>query len=162
MGSPAFDPFAKHPDSDDAPGDPSALPVRNSMWPNESYKSLDAGIRFAVRVLHADGIETCQSCEGGEGHAYDRPTIDMIAGPSDSAGLAAVAALWTYGLPVYDLSKVWPIKHGMPYEFLWRVTFSAPCPERADDLPMFVKHYQYNADLAAREASETARPEDTR
>ena len=49
-----------------------AAPVRNHMMPDEWYQGLDKGIRFAVRVLHAAGIaDTCQSCEGGPGHAYE-------------------------------------------------------------------------------------------
>lgn len=33
------------------------------------YESLDDGIREYVRILVTSGVETFESCEGGEGHA---------------------------------------------------------------------------------------------
>lgn len=41
------------------------IPWRTKMMPDSWYLKLDRGIRFAVRVLHARGFETCQSCQGG-------------------------------------------------------------------------------------------------
>ena len=100
-------------------------------WPEKSYRSLDPGIRFAVRVLHARGLETCQSCQGGKGHAYDHPTVDLIARADDAAGFGALAALTDFGLPVAELQIVWPIRNGLPYEKLWRVTFLRTMEDRA-------------------------------
>ena len=31
---------------------------------------VDQGIRYAVLVLRSSGIDTVESCEGGEGHAF--------------------------------------------------------------------------------------------
>jgi hypothetical protein len=94
-----------------------ASPLRDMMMPEAFYRDLDVGIRFAVRVLHAaGGIETCQSCQGGKGHSYDRPTVDMIAGSDDAVGFRALAALHAYGLPIQDLALVWRIQHGLPSE----------------------------------------------
>ena len=107
------------------------------MW--EDYGGIDAGVRFAVRVLHAATIETCQSCEGGHGHAYAAPTIDMIARADDATGFAALSALTDYGLPVDTLSIVWNVFNGLPFEKLWRVTFRRAMPERADEEPIFIK-----------------------
>lgn len=115
---------------------------RNHMWPDASYKNLDVGIRFAVRVLHANGIETCQSCQGGKGHPYDQPTIEMISTGGDANGFAALAVLQAYGLPVDAVAIVWPIRNGLPYERLWRITFSQTMEDRANDKPMFVYGYQ--------------------
>jgi hypothetical protein len=112
------------------------------MMPDAWYLNLDPGIRFAVRVLHAaGGVETCQSCQGGEGHSYSQPTVDIIAGGDDALGFRALAALHEYGLPVDAVSIVWNVQHGLPYERLWRVTFSRPMPERADDRPNFIHSY---------------------
>lgn len=147
---------------DDAVAPHPILPFRNHTWPAAAYESIDAGIRFAVRVLHAAGIETCQSCEGGDGHAYDHPTVDLLAGSSDGDGFAALAVLHTYGLPVDRIAIVWNIKDGTPYEKLWRITFNGPLHARADDLPMFVQHYRYNVDLYERDEAASAsgsRPE---
>ena len=119
--------------------DSKVCPVRTMMASPEWYRELDKGIRFAVRVLHAHNIETCQSCEGGEGHSYDRPSVDMIASHNDAQGFAAVAHLSDYGLGIRDLSIVWHMNtDGLPYEKLWRVTLWKPCPERANEIPLFI------------------------
>jgi len=114
-------------------------PIRDMMMPESFYQDLDEGIRFAVRVLHAAGrMETCQSCQGGEGHSYDRPTIDMICTGDDARGFAALATLQDYGLSIRDLSIVWSIKNGLPYEKLWRVTFWRSMEDRANETPLFI------------------------
>lgn len=113
------------------------------MWPDESYKSLDDGIRFAVRVLHAAGFETCQSCQGGPGHSYDEPTVEMISSGSDAQGFGALAALQSYGLPVNAISIQWPVSNGLPYERNWRITFSKTMEDRANDVPMFISRYHH-------------------
>jgi hypothetical protein len=51
---------------------------------------LDRGIRKVVERLQACGIETFESCEGGEGHAFLEPTIRFYGTPE--AGWRAVAA----------------------------------------------------------------------
>ena len=43
------------------------MTARTMLKEEAFYQGLDDGIRFAVRVLHAAGFETCQSCEGGPG-----------------------------------------------------------------------------------------------
>lgn len=123
---------------------PSEMPLRDMMMPDAWYDTLDAGIRFPVRVLHATGgIETCQSCEGGEGHAYDRPSIDLIAaGGDDAAGFAALAALTTYAIDVFDVALLWTCHRGLPLERIWRVTLRRAYPERASDLPGFIASYR--------------------
>ncbi len=102
------------------------------------YAELDAGIRFAVRVLHARGFETCQSCHGGVGHAYDVPTVDLVAAGRDATGFAALAALVDYGLPVDGIALYWPVANGLPYERLWRITFWKTMDDRADEKPNFI------------------------
>jgi hypothetical protein len=126
--------------------DADEAPIRTKMWPQFAYKDLDEGIRFAVRVLHAAGIETCQSCQGGADHGYENATVDLPAGPDDLAGFQALAVLEEYGLDVGSVSKVWNISRGMPFEVLWRVELTdearALCLERSEELPMFVHGYQ--------------------
>lgn len=117
-------------------------PQRDLMMPEAFYSSLDAGIRVAVRVLHAAGFETCQSCQGGPGHAYDHPTVDLIATGDDANGFGALSALADYGLPVNEVALVWPIRNGTPYEKLWRVTFGASLESRSDERPIFVYGYR--------------------
>lgn len=118
-------------------------PLRDMMMPEEFYQGLDVGIRFAVRVLHATGgIETCQSCQGGKGHSYDRPTIDLIAGGNDSKGFLALSALADYGLPVSNIAILWNVKNGLPYEKMWRITFDHTMENRANEKPIFVWCYR--------------------
>src|SRR5690348_7335190 len=96
------------PMSDRPLGDPT-MPLWTKMWVPEHYEGLDPGIRFAVKVLHANGIETGQSCEGGDGHAYDRPTVDLAGGVDGSEGFAALHYLSQYGLPVQDIAMLWDV-----------------------------------------------------
>jgi hypothetical protein len=125
--------------------DQTEHPIRTKVESEEFYKGIDAGIRFAVRVLHAHGIETCQSCQGGEGHCYDRPTIDMIAIADDVTGFAALHYLQSYGLEVKNLAILWRIRNGLPYEKLWRIVFRETMESRADEQPMFTMGYQATA-----------------
>lgn len=111
------------------------------MAPEAFYRELDPGIRFAVRVLHAAGFETCQSCEGGDGHAYPAPTIEMPGRAIDATGLAALATLADYALAVAEVSIVWNVATWLPYEKLWRIVFEEAHPERAENLPGFVQGY---------------------
>ena len=71
---------------------------------------LDAGIRDAVMRLRENGIETVESCEGGEGHAYPEPTI-AFRGPPE-AGWRALSLCFTYGLPVKQLRRIWDVLDG--------------------------------------------------
>lgn len=119
------------------------MPVRDHMWPDVAYKGLDPGIRFAVRVLHAAGLDTCQSCQGGKGHPYDQPTVEMVATGDDARGFGALAALHSYGLPVADIAIRWPIRHGLPYEKLWTITFYKTMEDRAGEVPMFINCYRH-------------------
>jgi hypothetical protein len=125
----------------------SDMPIRDMMAPESWYGTLDKGIRFAVRVLHANGFETCQSCQGGKGHSYDHATVDMVSTGDDAEGFGALATLQAYGLPVDAIAIVWPVRNGLPYERLWRITFRRPMEDRANDRPMFV--YGYRCDPQA-------------
>lgn len=122
------------------------MPWRDHMGHDGWYDMLDPGVRFAVKILHSHGIETGQSCQGGEGHAYDWPTVDLWGSASDSAGFAALHFLNECGLPVQDLAKFWRVEHGLPVESFWRITFSRSMEERADEEPMFVWGYRAGLD----------------
>ena len=50
---------------------------------------LDAGIAPYVLLLRGAGVETFESCEGGQGHAYPQPTIRFHGDRSE--GLRALA-----------------------------------------------------------------------
>lgn len=120
-------------------------PIRDMMAPESFYNGLDAGIRFPVRVLHAALFETQQSCQGGKGHAYELPTVDLRATGRDARGFGALHRLEEHGLSVFRLSIVWDVKDGLPYEKLWRIEFRETFEARADEAPMFVHGYRCTA-----------------
>lgn len=85
---------------------------------------LDPGIAEAVVALRAAGIETFESCEGGQGHAYAEPTVRFHGHKAE--GFKALSAAIEAGLVVCDLRRVWPVIDGEPTGPWWELTFSAP------------------------------------
>lgn len=57
-----------------------------------SEMPLDSGIRDAVLVLRAAGIETFESCEGGEGHPFAEPTVRFHGSRSEGYKAFTIAA----------------------------------------------------------------------
>ena len=85
------------------------------------YDSLDAGIRDYVRILRKAGIETYESCEGGEGHAYPEPTIRFHGERGE--GFRAISVAFDYALPVACLRRVWVVQDGELVGPEWEVVF---------------------------------------
>jgi hypothetical protein len=56
-------------------------------------------------VLRAAGIETFESCEGGDGHAFLEPTIRFHGHKSE--GFRALAVALEAGLRISELRRVW-------------------------------------------------------
>lgn len=96
--------------------------------------SLDPGIADAVAVLMRAGIETFESCEGGQGHAYAEPTVRFHGERAE--GFRALTAALENGLKVTDLRRVWPVIDGEPTGPWWEIVFGStgqratPAPER--------------------------------
>jgi hypothetical protein len=82
---------------------------------------LDAGIRRYVAILRSQGVETCQSCEGGPGHCYPVPTVEFLGDQGE--GYRAVSIAITFGLPVYDLKRLWHVQSGELTGPIWSMTF---------------------------------------
>ena len=82
---------------------------------------LDKGIKRAVHVLVDEGIETFESCEGGDGHAYPEPTIRFHGGRDE--GFRALAAAMKHGLNIGVLRRVWPVLDNEPTGPWWELTF---------------------------------------
>jgi hypothetical protein len=118
----------------------SAATAHSLVVSDAWYQQLDEGIRFAVRVLHARGIQTGQSCQGGPGHSYEDPTVD-VSGGGRFDGWAALAALEEYGLRVSNVSLVWTVRDGLVDDTFWRLTLRRAWPERADEAPIFAWNY---------------------
>jgi hypothetical protein len=82
---------------------------------------LDPGIRQEVEVLNQFGVETFESCEGGEGHSYPEPTV-RFQGDRAEGFRALAVALWQ-GLRVRDLRRIWTVSDGEPIGPYWELAF---------------------------------------
>jgi len=82
---------------------------------------LDAGIRVAVLILRRYGVETFESCEGGNGHPFPDPTIRFYGSPW--AGYRAFAVAMEHGLPVFALQLEYGVDNGQLTGPYWRLVF---------------------------------------
>lgn len=82
---------------------------------------LDPGIKDAVEILVAGGIETFASCQGGKGHSYPEPTVRFFGGRSE--GFKAVAIALGHALPVTAIRRYWSIEDGEPVGPQWEIVF---------------------------------------
>ena len=82
---------------------------------------LDPGIAPYVLALIEGGVETFESCEGGDGHALPEPTVRFFGDASD--GFRALAVAQKRGLPVATLRRAWPILDDEPTGPWWELTF---------------------------------------
>ena len=87
---------------------------------------LDPGIAPMVLALVAAGVETFESCEGGEGHAYPEPTVRFHGGHAE--GFRALAVALVARLPIFTLRRVWDIQDGEPTGPCWEMTFITKAP----------------------------------
>jgi hypothetical protein len=97
----------------------TALPHTGSLMP------LDEGVRRYVETLHAAGIETYESCEGGDGHCFAEPTVRFYGDRSE--GFRALAIAHQHGFPVAAIRRAWPVVDGEPTGPCWEMTFFAKC-----------------------------------
>lgn len=89
---------------------------------------LDEGIREFVITLAANGVETFESCEGGEGHSFPWPTIRFEGGSSE--GLRALSVALENGLPVDALRRTWGIRDRLIHGPWWEMTSLPPKDSR--------------------------------
>jgi hypothetical protein len=82
---------------------------------------LDAGIAAYVDVLDAAGVETFESCEGGEGHAVPEPMVRFHGNGAE--GFRALVVALNAGLPVVDLRRLWQVVDGEPCGPYWELSF---------------------------------------
>lgn len=84
---------------------------------------LDTGIRAYVLALREGGVETFESCQGGEGHPFPEPTVRIWG--SVSAGFKAYGVALERGLPVAALSLEYPVDdNNMLTGPWWKMTFT--------------------------------------
>ena len=85
---------------------------------------LDDGIRSFVEYLTAQGIQTFESCEGGQGHAYAEPTVRFYGGRAE--GYRAVWVALNSDFKVKELRRVWPLLDGELTGPYWELTLTGP------------------------------------
>ena len=94
----------------------------------EGLMPLDPRIRPFVLILRSQGVETFESCQGGEGHACVEPKIRFHG--DAAAGYKAFAVAVDHGIRVQNLRRGYQVHEGAwlshPY---WEMTF------RDKDLP---------------------------
>ena len=83
---------------------------------------LDAGIKPYVIALRDAGIETFESCEGGEGHALPEPTVRFHGGMAE--GFKAFGLARERGLPVLSLRLAYPVVDGVLTGPWWEMVFA--------------------------------------
>ena len=91
------------------------------MRPSPPYGTIDRGIRNAVRILHDNGIETFESCQGGRGHAFYEPTVRFHGGKGE--GFRALAIALQHGLRVSELRRYYDLIDDEPVGPHWEMTF---------------------------------------
>lgn len=89
---------------------------------DHALNHLDNGIERAVLILRDGGVETFESCEGGEGHAFLEPTVRFHGHRSE--GLRALSVALQAGLQVLELRRVWPVLDGEVTGPCWELTFA--------------------------------------
>lgn len=87
----------------------------------EFEPELDRGIAPYVHALRRAGVETFESCEGGDDHAYPEPTIRFYGDLAE--GFRALAEATRQQLPVAALRRIWLIQDGEPIGPNWELTF---------------------------------------
>lgn len=83
---------------------------------------LDLGIRRYVLALRSGGVETFESCEGGDGHAFPEPTVRFHGGPAE--GYKAFGVARELGLPVLHLRLSYAVHDGILTGPWWEMVFA--------------------------------------
>jgi hypothetical protein len=87
-------------------------------------RDLDPGIRRAVKVLRAAGVETFESCQGGGQHCFPEPTVRFHGGAGE--GVRALGVATIHGLRPTSLRRYWQVLGDEPTGPWWEITFLAP------------------------------------
>lgn len=88
---------------------------------DEYSPPLDSGIEPYVTILASAGIETYESCQGGEGHSYTEPTVRFYG--SHAEGFRALSVALQHNLPVASLKRLWTVEDGEPVGPTWELVF---------------------------------------
>lgn len=84
-------------------------------------RCIDEKIEPIVRILFDNGIETVESCQGGDGHSFAEPTVRFTG--EYEAGFRALAIALAHGLRVSELRRKWDVINGEPRGPEWEMIF---------------------------------------
>ena len=99
------------------------MKVDNITMKKEQFSPpLDEGIGQIVKVLREAGVETYESCEGGEGHSFPEPTVRFHGEYAE--GLRAAAIALQSHLPVAELRRVYGVEDSELKGPWWELTFT--------------------------------------
>jgi hypothetical protein len=93
-------------------------PPRREGFPRDR---IDPGILREVEILDRNGVETFESCQGGDGHAFRFPSVRFHG--DDAAGWHALAVCFDHGLDVMTLYREWPVSGHIPNGPYWVIEF---------------------------------------
>jgi hypothetical protein len=82
---------------------------------------LDPHIRPIVEILASNGVETFESCQGGDGHSFYEPTVRFHGNHAE--GFRALAIALQHWLRVCELRRYYSIEDGEPVGPRWEMTF---------------------------------------
>jgi hypothetical protein len=100
----------------------------HSKYADNFDSPLDRWISYAVKVLRDAGIETYESCEGGNHHAFPEATVRFHGGRVE--GFRAVTVAVNHGLPLHHLRRFWRLVDGELEGPGWEMTFYPPAQLR--------------------------------
>lgn len=104
-----------------------------TKWSKRKFSSpLDPGIARAVKALNDNGVETYESCQGGEDHSSPYPVVSFYGERYE--GFRALSIVLMYGLPVYALHRVWRVEDGEPTGPSWELEFRTQLPPLDEQL----------------------------
>ena len=98
-----------------------------AKWNERVFETpLDPGIARAVHLLMDNGVETYESCQGGDGHSYPYPAVRFDG--QQYEGFRALGVARMYDLPVRALRRAWTIQDGEPTGPFWELEFRTQLP----------------------------------
>lgn len=92
----------------------------------ETDMPIDPGIAYAVSALRDGGIETFESCQGGQGHAMPEPTVRFHGNAWE--GHRAFTVAMERGLPVLAVRRSYSVIDGQLEGPWWEMTFRTTTP----------------------------------
>ncbi len=82
---------------------------------------LDEGIAPIVKLFIESGIKTFESCEGGDGHEFQKPIVRFLGNRAE--GFKAYAIAIFNGYKVSELRRYWVVEDGDLTGPRWEMTF---------------------------------------